>query len=539
MSFTKHLIAASFVTLFASGAYADKPNIVFILTDDLGYGDVNCFGDERCQIETPHFDRLAREGMRFTDAHSIGSVCVPSRVGIMTGRYAWRFGHRGPGGPWGFLGTQLPPGQQTLGTMLQTAGYRTGYVGKWHLGTQMQTTDGKNQNETNVDYLKPLVIGPPQFGFDHSFILPGSLDMYPYVFARDNMWVGQVTAQKGWSAFNRIGPAAEDFEDTKVLGTFCDEAEQFIADSADTSETDQPFFLYLALTSPHTPLSPTSQFEGKSRIGVYGDFVMETDHCIGRMLTALQQNGCDDNTLVIVTSDHGAAPYAGRNRVATVGQLKELEKEGHYASGIYRGYKFSIYEGGFRVPFVVRWPGKVQAAATCDRLIGLHDLIATVAEVANCKLTGHHAVDSISMVPLLKDPKAEAPRSSMIFQGTRAMAIRQGHWKLIFSPGSGAEDRWQIQPGHETAWRTARQASGKKPNNRDELLQPAFVQLYNLTDDPSETTDRSTDHPEQLRELNRLFHEQVDTGRSTPGPPTRNDRANIRAFSAVPPFVWQ
>ncbi|MCH7727830.1 MAG: sulfatase-like hydrolase/transferase, partial [Planctomycetes bacterium] len=172
------------------------PNIVFILADDLGYGDVNCFGGERCQIKTPNFDRLASQGMRFTDAHANASVCVPTRVAIMTGRYPWRFGKSGPGGPWGYLGTRLPVGQHTLGTMMRAAGYRTGYVGKWHLGTLMQTTDGKPQGPTNVDYTKPLKIGPPQFGFDDSFILPGSLDMYPYAFVRNNHWVGKVTAQK-------------------------------------------------------------------------------------------------------------------------------------------------------------------------------------------------------------------------------------------------------------------------------------------------------------------------------------------------------
>ena len=523
----------------ARAAESTKPNVVFILADDLGYGDVKCFGGGRCQIETPHFDRLAREGMRFTDAHSIGSVCVPSRIGIMTGRYAWRFGSPAPGGPWGFLGTRLAVDQHTVATMMRTAGYRTGYVGKWHLGTLMQTKDGKIQNIDNVDYSKPLKIGPPRYGFDDSFILPGSLDMYPYAFVRNNRWVGKVTAQKGWSGFNRVGPAAEDFEDVKVLDRFCSEAEQFVARRADASKSGRPFFLYLALTSPHTPLSPSARFEGKSRIGVYGDFVMETDDCVGRMLAALEKHGLDDNTLVIATSDHGPALYAGRNRKATDGQLRELEKEGHYAAGIYRGYKFSVYEGAFRVPFVVRWPGVVRASTTCDRLVGLHDLTATLAEIVGCKLAGSQGPDSISMLPLFRDATADPPRKSMILQATRGMAIRSGDWKLAFCPGSGCEDRWLIPVGREQAWKTAVEAHGRKLLNREELFQAPFVQLFNLADDPSETTDLAARHPEKLRELRKLFESQVKSGRTTPGETLANDRDNIQAFPAVPAFVWQ
>lgn len=516
----------------------DAPNIVLILADDLGYGDVKSFGGERCRIDTPHFDRLAREGMRFTDAHSIASVCVPSRVGIMTGRYAWRYGKPAAGGAWGFLGTQFSTRRHTLGKMMKASGYRTGYVGKWHLGTLMQTQDGKTQNIDNVDYRKPLKIGPPQFGFDDSFILPGSLDMYPYAFVRNNRWVGDVTAKKGWSAFNRVGPAAEDFEDHQVLDTFCTEAERFIAESVKKSTDRQPFFLYLALTSPHTPLSPSAGFEGKSPIGLYGDFVMETDHCVGRVLAALDKHGITDETLIIATSDHGAASYAGRNRKATIGQLTELEKEGHYASGPFRGYKFTVYEGGFRVPFVVRWPGVVKAGSTCDRLIGLHDVMSTLADVVGYELQENQAPDSISLLPLLQSASAAPPRTSMILQATRGMAIRSGKWKLAFCPGSGCSDRWQIPVGHEQSWKAALKDFGRPVRNRDELVHPAFLQLFDLDNDPGETNDLAERYPEKIRELKQLFETQVQSGRTTPGPKLKNDRENIRAFSSVPAFVW-
>ncbi len=524
---------------FAFSASEIKPNVIFILADDLGYGDVKCFGGDRCQIETPNFDRMAREGMRFTNAHSIGSVCVPSRIGIMTGRYAWRFGRPGPGGPWGFLGTRLPAGQHTLATLMRSAGYRTGYVGKWHLGTCMQTTNGGIQNIDNVDYSKPLKIGPPQYGFDESFILPGSLDMYPYAFVRNNHWIGEVKAQKGWSAFNRVGPAAEDFEDVKVLDSFCDEAERFIAQHADASKSGRPFFLYLALTAPHTPLSPRAEFEGKSRLGVYGDFVMETDHCVGRVVAALEKHGIDAKSLIIATSDHGPASYAGRRRKATNGQMRELEKDGHYASGIYRGSKFSVYEGGFRVPFVARWPGKIRAGSTCGRLVGLHDLMATLADIVDHRLSANEGPDSISLLPLFLDATAAPPRASIILQATRAMSITVGDWKLAFCPGSGCDDQWLIPVGHKKAWRSAIRAHGKKLQNRKELFQPTFVQLFNVAVDPAESTDLAARHPEKIHELKARFESEVQSGRSTPGAALANDRNNIHAFTAVPPFVWK
>ncbi len=516
-----------------------KPNVVFILADDMGYGDVESFGGERCQINTPHLDRLGAEGMRFTDAHANASVCVPTRVAVMTGRYPWRFGRPGPGGPWGFLGTRLPAGQFTLGVMMRQAGYRTGYVGKWHLGTRMQTTDGKPQGPGNVDYTKPLTIGPPQYGFDDSFILPGSLDMYPYVFVRNNMWVGRVTAKKGWSAFNRVGPAAEDFEDTKVLDTFATEAERFIASNAAAAKAGKPLFLYVALTAPHTPLSPSAAFQGRSRIGLYGDFVMETDHCVGRVMAALRKHDLDENTLVIATSDHGPAPYAGRRREATFDQLRALEKEGHYSSGPYRGYKFAVYEGAFRVPYVVRWPGVVKPASRCDRLVALGDLMATLGDVTGYKLTPDQAPDSISILPLLRDPQANSPRTSMLLQATRATAVRAGDWKLALCPGSGCEGKWGNTPKREDAWKKAVATYGRRVAKREELEQAPFVQLFDLSKDPGETTNLATKHPQKVAELIRLYRKQIADGRSTPGPRLPNDGGTPKLFPAVPAFVWR
>ncbi len=516
---------------------ADKlPNIVFILADDLGYGDIKSFGKERCQVETPNFDLLAKGGVRFTNAHASASVCVPSRLAILTGRYPFRFGRGANGGPWGFIGLQMKKTQFTLARMLQGAGYRTACVGKWHLGTAMPTRDGKVQGLTNVDYTKPLLTGPNDYGFDESFILPGSLDMYPYVFVRNHEFVGKVTAQKGWSAFNRVGPAAEDFEDWKVLDTFGREAAEFITRE---SRTKKPFFLYLALTSPHTPTSPSPPFAGRSQLGLYGDFIMETDAVVGRVLATLDRTGAAKNTLVIAASDHGPALYAGRKRKATYAQLKELEKDGHYSSGPYRGYKFSVYEGGFRIPCVARWPGVISPGSSCDALIGLQDLLATSAEITGTKLKTEEAPDSVSFLPLLKNPAAKGSRDTLVVQGAPALAFHSGPWKLALCPGSGCAGRYGNSPPQEDAWKKALAAYGKTPANRKELEKAPFVQLFRLDRDPGETKNLAAEHPEKVKELFKLISEQIAAGRSTPGPRVANDRERIDLFRGIPRFVWR
>lgn len=530
------LIACGFFS--ASSTAAERPNVVFVLADDLGYGDVKCFGGRRCQIDTPHFDRLAAEGMRFTNAHANASVCVPTRVAIMSGRYAWRFGRAEPGGPWGFLGLQFATQQSTLATILKSVGYRTAYVGKWHLGTRMHTKDDRPQGHDNVDFTQPLHVGPPQFGFDESFILPGSLDMYPYAFVHNNAWVGQVTAKKGWSAFHRVGPAAEDFEDVKVLSTFGDRAVDLLQTFASEGQ-QQPFFLYLALTAPHTPTSPSEAFQGRSKLGIYGDFVMETDHILGRVLNALDELKLSDNTLVIATSDHGPALYAGRIAAATNNQLRTLEKDGHYSSGPHRGDKFSAYEGGLRVPFVARLPSIVRPQSSCDQLIGLQDLYATVAEFSGAKPDDVECPDSISFAPLLRDPRQPGQRTSMILQATNAFAMIDDRWKLLFCPGSGCLGRYGNRPPSQQAWRQARTQFGRAPRDHQELLQAPFIQLYDLSRDPAEARNLAEERPEQVQRLAAQARQIIDRGRSTDGESLPNNRANIGLFRSVPEFVWE
>lgn len=508
-----------------------KPNIVYLMADDLGYGDVKCFGLDRCKLATPAFDRLAKEGMRFTDAHSVSSVCIPSRLAIMTGRYPWRFERPRPDGPWGYVNPRMKTDQFTIGRLLQSAGYRTAYVGKWHLGTLMETVDGKNQTEGNVDFTKPLKVGPQDFGFDESFILPGSLDMYPYVFARDNQWIGKVNRKRGWSAFNRVGATEETFEDWKVLDTFSREAEAFLERQ---SKKEEPFFLYVALTSPHTPTSPHPRFKGKSEIGAYGDFVMETDDCLGRVLRALDTHGVTENTLVIATSDHGPAPYAGPILKATYGQVQKMEAQGHYPSGPFRGYKFSVYEGGLRIPFVARWPGVAPAGTTCERLIGLNDMMATFAEISGTKLKPDQGPDSVSIAPLLKKPGSHGTRRGLVMQSTQSFVVRKGAWKLALCPGSGSRTRWGNLPKQEEVWREALAAFGEDKPNAEDLKKAPFVQLFDLGKDPKEEQNLAKAKPEKVVEILREMEAAVKRGRTTAGPDLKNDRKHVRYWPYVP-----
>jgi arylsulfatase A-like enzyme len=340
--------------------------------------------------------------------------------------------------------------------------------------------------------------------------------------------------QDGWHVYDEV-PEGNPSPITEVSS----EAERFIRENAARAKGGKPFFLYLALTAPHTPTSPSGKFAGNSSLGIYGDFVMETDDCIGRVLSALDAQGLAEDTLVIATSDHGAAPYAGRRREATFLQLKELEKDGHYSSGPFRGYKFSVYEGGFRVPFVARWPAVVPPQSTCDKLVGLQDLMATIAEITDTKLAADEAPDSISMLPLLTDPATKATRTSMAFEATRARAIRVGSWKLALCPGSGCEGRFGNAPPREQAWRDAVKRFGRTPRSHAELQQAPFLQLFNLDRDPGEANNLAADQPARVRQMIALLETQITSGRSTPGSSLTNENQNIKLFSAVPAFVWK
>jgi len=506
----------SFLSLVLTLPAADKPNIIFILCDDLGTGDVRILNPEG-KIATPNMDRIGREGMIFTDAHTPSSVCTPTRYGTLTGRYNWRT--KLQNGVLGGLSPRLiEQGRMTVANMLKDKGYSTASVGKWHLGMDWAIKPGQTVAELNieapaqawsVDFTKPHTNGPLSVGFDHYFGIAASLDMVPYVFIEGDKVTVQPTedreiemVQGKTDKYTRKGPAAPGFTGYEVLGTFIDQAISWIGSKSADAKSGKPFFLYLPLASPHTPILPNPQWRGKSGLNQYGDFVMETDAEVGRLLRALDEKGLADNTLIIFTSDNGCSPSAN---------YPELLAKGHNPSGKYRGHKADIYEGGHRVPFMVRWPARVQGGQTTKQLTCLTDFTATAAEINGVALPDSAAEDSFSFLPTLLGQPAKGPqRESLVSHSIGGyFAIREGAWKLALCPGSGG---WSDpRPGKEPA--------GSPP-----------IQLFNLDDDLGETKNLQAEHPEIVAKLTTKLETLVANGRSTPGA----NQAN-----AVPIDLWK
>jgi arylsulfatase A-like enzyme len=477
----------------ANAAQPTRPNIVYILCDDLGYGDVQCL-NPKGRIATPHIDRLAAQGMIFTDAHSSSSVCTPTRYGILTGRYHWRSRLKS-----GVLGGTSPrliePGRLTVPALLKQHGYHTACIGKWHLGMDWALKEqvekpGDNIENTgegwNVDYTKPIANGPNAIGFDYYFGISASLDMVPFTFIENDRVTSLPTVEKQWI---RKGPAAPEFEAVDVLPKLTAKAVEYVAQRTAEAKRGRPFFLYLPLNSPHTPIVPTPPWQGRSGLNAYGDFVMQTDDTVGRVLAALDQHGVADNTLVFFTSDNGCSPAA---------KIEEMREMGHEPSYLFRGNKADIFDGGHRIPFIVRWPGRVNAGTTSRQLVGLNDLMATCADLVGTKLPDNAGEDSVSIVPALLG-KAHAPlREAMVHHSINgSFAIRQGQWKLELCPGSGG-------------W------SPPRPGSPQEQRLPP-VQLYDLSTDIGETNNVQAANPEMVARLTRLIEKYADDGRSTPG----------------------
>ena len=463
------------------------PNIVYILADDMGPGDVSAL-NEKAAWKTPHMDRLAAEGMKFTDAHSGSGVCTPTRYGIITGRYAWRT--RLKRGVLGGSSTHLiDPARMTVATYLKAAGYRTGCIGKWHLGMDFGKTDGK------IDFGKPVTNGPDVNGFDEYYCHNGSLDMAPYVYVHDGRVTAapnRVTENKDYHGFWRKGQTGSDFEHVDVLPNFTRKAVRFIETHAKQSA---PFFLYLPLPAPHTPIVPTEEFLGKSKTNVYGDFVLQVDDTVGKVMQALESAGVTEDTLLIVTADNGCSPRAG---------FPELAKFGHHPSHVYRGYKADIYEGGHRVPFLVRWPRKVKAGTQSAQTICLTDLFRTCADIVGKPLPDDAGEDSVSLLPALLDSELEKPlRHATIHHSVNgSFAIRSGKWKLILCPGSGG-------------WSAPKPAQAYKQGG-------PLVQLFDLEQDIGERNNLAEQKPDLVRDLIALLEQQVTLGRSTEGAPQKN-----------------
>jgi arylsulfatase A len=487
-----------------------KPNIVFILCDDLGYGDVKC-NNPAGKIATPNIDRLAAAGMRFTDAHSTSSVCTPTRYGVLTGRYNWR--SRLQSGVLGGLSPRLiEPGRLTVAEMLRRQGYRTACVGKWHLGMnwpRKPQAEGfedhieRGPEGWNVDYARPIAGGPNGAGFDYYFGISASLDMVPYTFIENDRVTVVPTVDKafplmpGGKGQTRRGPGAAEFEAVDVLPTLTRKAVGWIAQRAEEARAGKPFFLYLPLNAPHTPIAPTPEWQGRSGLNPYADFVMQTDACVGQVLRALDEHGLSGNTLLFFTSDNGCSPQA---------DFPALLAKGHNPSHDLRGHKADIWDGGHRVPFIVRWPGRVQPGSTSDQLVGLLDLTATCAEIAGVQLPDNAGEDSVSILRALEGKAGTLLREALVHHSISGkFSIRQGPWKLALCPGSGG---WS-QPNDPAA-------------TKQDLPR---VQLYDMTKDVGERRNLEAEHPDVVERLTRLLEKYVAEGRSTPGKPQRNDVA--------------
>ena len=464
----------------------DLPNIVYILADDMGYGDVSAI-NENAAWKTINMDKLATAGMVFTDAHSGSAVCTPTRYGVLTGRYSWRSRLKS-GVLWSWDDALIEEDRITVGSFLQNYGYHTACVGKWHLGLGWQYSD---ENSDSVDFSKPVLNGPVTRGFDYFYGITASLDIPPYVYIENNRSTtvpAEFTENKTKYGWWRKGLTGSDFDHEQVLPHLTEKVVSFIGRHID-ERGEKPFFLYFALPAPHTPILPTEEFQGRSGTNPYGDFVLQVDHTVGQVMNALEHHGIEDNTLFILTSDNGCSPQAGYD---------ELAEFGHNPSYIFRGHKADIYEGGHRMPFIVRWPAKVKAGTISDQIICLTDLMATCAAIVGDTLPDSAGEDSYNILPVLLGEDIEPVREAIVHHSINgSFAIRKGSWKLIMCPGSGG-------------W------SYPVPKEAQEMNLPP-VQLYNLEKDNVEQNNVYDQYPGVVEELKSLLEEYIRTGRSTPG----------------------
>ena len=480
---------------------SELPNIVLILADDMGVGELSHEGG---LIPTPALDRLAKEGMKFTDAHTSSAVCTPTRYGILTGRYNWRSRLKKGVLVKATSRALMDPKRLNLPSFLQKSGYHTACIGKWHLGADwIKLPKGANKKKGSsweVDYSQPFKNGPVDVGFDEAFFILSSLDMAPYLYLRNNRAVAVPTVNKGfphneYNKYQRIGAAAKNFEASDCLADWAAESRRYIQSRA-KAKSKKPFFLYLPLTSPHTPIAPGKNFKGRyKQYSWYADFIAETDWVVEQVLEELKESGLEDNTMVIFTSDNGFAPYV---------KIPKMIAAGYRPSGLFRGAKATIYEGGHRVPFIVRWPGKVAAGSTSGVTICTTDFFTTFAEILGKKsdIPDNAGEDSFSFYSCLKGKKKPIRPFTIHHSISGKFAIRKGDWKLIMTKDAGG--------GWSLPW--------EKIKTRAKA-----VQLYNLKKDPRETKNLEEIYPKVVDELVNDLSKALHDGRTTPGKKQQND----------------
>ena len=481
--------------LHAASAAA-KPNIIILYADDMGYGDLGA-NNPASKIPTPHLDRLAAEGMRFTDGHSSSGICTPSRYAMLTGRHHWRDFHDIAGA---FDGPVFKPGQLTLSAMLRQQGYATACIGKWHLGMDWDAirkpgTPKKSIAHSDFDWTKRFPGGPLDHGFD-SYFGDNVINFPPYAWIENDripvapdMTLTKTpgnTKEGDWEC--RPGPGRSDWDFYQVLPTLTRKGVEYIRSR---KGKEQPFFLYFPLPSPHAPIVPTAAFDGKSKAGAYGDFVVQTDDTCGQLLTALRECGMDSNTIVVFSSDNGPEIYA----------YARDEKYDHWSAAPFRGLKRDIYEGGHHVPFLIKWPGVTKAGATADALISQVDLMATFAALVDFDLPKDAAGDSHNFQPYLTGSSKTPPRTAMVHNTSpKDYAIRDGDWLLVDAKTGAA--------------RKAPPAWNKKHHQAPDDGLP--VELYNLKDDISQRHNLAAEHPEKVTQLQALLKKIRDQGHSAP-----------------------
>jgi len=469
------------------------PNIVYILADDMGFGDLSCLNADS-RIHTLHLDRLARGGMIFRDAHASSAVCTPSRYSVLTGRYNWR--------SWlkkyvteGYSPPVIESQRMTVASFLNQNGYTTACIGKWHLGWGWSK---RSDRLDDVDFSGRIANGPVSVGFDYFYGISASLDMPPYVYVENDRPTAipdRIIPASGGKAFWREGPIAPDFRHEEVLPNLTQRAERYI--DAHAHECS-PFFLYFSLPAPHTPILPASKFRGKSRTNEYGDFCLHVDDVVGKIMAALDRNGIADNTILIFTSDNGCSPMA---------DFPELARCGHNPSYVFRGHKADIYEGGHRVPLVIRWPRRIAAGSISDETVCLVDLLATCADLLDSKLPDNAGEDSVSNLSAWMGQKLDySLREATIHHSIDgSFSIRQGNWKLEMCPGSGG---WSY------------------PSPGPDCVGLPAIQLYDLTADVGERRNVFEQYPDIVAKLKALLTDYVRNGRSTPGVPQENFGGN-------------
>ena len=480
-SFAFSVVCCWALTPSAIIADESKPNIVFLLCDDLGYGDVQSFNPTHGKIRTPNIDRLASQGMMFTDAHSASSVCTPTRYGILTGRYCWRTKFQ-KGVTQGFSPCLIDENRPTVASFLKSQGYHTGIVGKWHLDNRYVNPEtGKDYTDADgkkLKYTPPVGAkvpdGPVSRGFDYFFGIHHARSM---------------------KAIIQQDKVTEHDDVINFLPRLAKNCVNYIAER---SKESQPFFLYVPFGSPHTPIVPTKDWVGKSELGKYPDFVMQTDDVVGQILAAIDKHKLTDNTLVVFASDNGCSRIVG---------IKKLAEKGHKVSGGFRGSKADIWEGGHRVPFIAKWPGKIAVDSKSKELICLNDVFATFADVLNVAVPNGSCEDSVSFLPALRGKKIESSRKGIIHHSISGhFAYRSANWKLILARGSGG-------------W------TSPKENQVSESAPKA--QLYDLNSDSAEQDNHYLDKPDIAQGLLEELRQDIQSGRSTRGPESQNDIAEI------------